>query len=120
MDNSRIKVSHKQGVCVVELLDENILKVEEAIINEISKSLLLVAEENAPVQMLLSFTRVKYLSSHMLATLIRLNKRIIEGKGTLKLCGMKPAIYEMFIITKLNQILDIYDDEQSALQSFGG
>jgi len=118
MPKSRIKVGHQQGITVVELLDENILKMDEAVINDISQSLFSLAEKNPPVKMLLSFARVEYVGSTILGTLIRLSKRIAQGKGTLKLCSIKPSIYEIFVITKLNQILDIYEDQQRALHSF--
>ena len=117
-EKHRIRVNYKQGVIVVKLLEENILKVDEAAVEEISNSLLWLAEKNAPAKMLLNFSRVEYLSSSMLGTLIRLKKRIVEGKGQFKLCCMHPAIYEMFKITQLNQILEIYEKEQEALGSF--
>ena len=120
MQKPRIKISHKQGITIVELLDKNILKMDEATIDDISKSLFCLAEKDPPVKMLLSFARVEYCGSAMLGTLIRLAKRIVQGQGTLKLCFIKPSVYEIFVITKLNQILDIYEDEQTALNSFGG
>ena len=72
MEESRIKVSHNQGITVVELLDERVL--DEVTINDITESLFLLVEDDAPIKMLLSFSKVKFLSSSMLGTLVRLNK----------------------------------------------
>ena len=35
-----------------------------------------------------------------------------------KLCGINPLISQLFKITKLDQILDIHEDEEDAMNSF--
>ena len=70
------------------------------------------------VQMLLDFTCVKYMSSMMLGTLVKLNKSIIEGGGSLKLCCINPTLYPVFEVTQLYRGLSIYEDEKMALESF--
>ena len=118
MENYQAKIEvKKEGVIsVVELLNEEIL--DESTIGDIADSLFAVVEDNNPVQMVLSFSRVKHLSSMALGTLIRLNKRIEEGGGLLKLCSIRSSLYEIFIITKLNKLFEIYDSEEAALSSF--
>jgi anti-sigma B factor antagonist len=58
------------------------------------------------------------MSSSALGMLITLHKRIREKNGQLKLCNIQPAIYEVFVITRLNEIFDIHQSQQQALQSF--
>lgn len=111
----RIAVSREGSITIVELLDEEIL--EEATINDIAESLFSVVLENAPVRMVLCFGKVKHLSSSALGTLIRLNKRIDESGGTLKLCDIKPSLQEIFVITKLNRLFDIHENKEMALGS---
>ena len=36
----------------------------------------------------------------------------------MKLCNIRPEIYEVFAITKLNKLFDIKDDEADALAAF--
>ena len=112
----RIEVTQSDGITTVYLLDEEVL--EEYAINEITESLFAVIDDCAPVKMVLSFARVKHLSSSALGTLIRLSKRIGETKGSLKLCDIKPNLYEIFVITKLNRLFDICDSEEAALEGF--
>jgi anti-sigma B factor antagonist len=38
--------------------------------------------------------------------------------GQLKLSNIRPEIYEVFAITKLNKLFDIKDDEADALAAF--
>jgi len=102
---------------VVELLDEEIL--DEITISEIAESLFSILEDKLPNRMVLSFDRVKHLSSMALGTLIRLNKRVEEHGGKLKLCEIRKSLYEIFEITKLNKLFDIYDSRDLAVSSFG-
>lgn len=113
----RIEVTHEAEITTVYLLDEEVL--EEYAINEITESLFSVIDDYAPVRMVLSFAKVKHLSSSALGTLIRLSKKIVESKGSLKLCDIRPNLYEIFVITKLNKLFDICDSEEAALKSFG-
>jgi len=112
----KIEVSHEGAVTVVELLDEEIL--EEGTINTIADSLFAVVADNPEIKLLLSFERVRHLSSSALGTLIRLNKRVEESNGMLKICHLRKSLLEIFKITKLNRLFDIYDDKAAALSSF--
>jgi len=118
MENQQARVAIKQqgDISIVELQDEEIL--DEITINEIADSLFSLVSENNPAKIVLSFVQVKHLSSMALGTLIRLNKRVEESGGQLKLCCIAKNLYEIFIITKLNKLFDIYDDEQGALAGF--
>ncbi len=113
---AKIQVRHHNGLTLVELLDEEIL--DESTIAAIAETLFAVVEDNAPVRMVLSFSRVKHLSSMALGTLIRLCKRVEESGGSLKLCNIRAALLEIFVITKLNKLFDICDTEEMAINSF--
>jgi len=115
-NSPKIKVTQENGISIVELLAEEIL--DEGTISTISESLFAVVEDHAPVRLLLSFERVKHLSSSALGTLIRLNKRIDETGGKLRLCEIKKNLYEIFTITKLNKLFDIFEDRETAIKSF--
>jgi len=112
----KIEVRHKNNVTVVELLVEEIL--EEGVIIDISDSLFSVAMDNPGLNIVLSFSKVKHFSSSALGMLIRMNKRVKEGGGTLKLCRIAPTLLEVFTITRLDKLFDIYTDEDQAVSSF--
>ena len=115
-NSARVEIRQKGDVTILELLDKEIL--DEVTINEISDTLFSVVAESSPLKMVLSFAQVKHLSSMALGTLIRLSKRIEEGGGALKLCNIAPALYEIFVITKLNRLFDIHESEEKAVESF--
>ena len=57
------------------------------------------------------------MSSSALGMLITLHKRIRERGGELRLCGIQPAILEVFVITRLNEIFQIAPTREQAVQS---
>jgi len=112
----KIEVNREGPILVVELLEEKIL--EEGRINELAQELFQVVQDNPGLHLLLSFSRVKHFSSALLGTLIRLNKRVSAGGGTLKLCQIRASLLEVFEITKLNKVFDIYRERTEALLSY--
>ena len=69
-------------------------------------------------KILLNFMNVEFLSSAALGKLITLDKKLKAAKGQLKLSSIRPEIYEVFAITRLNKLFDIHDDEADALATF--
>ena len=111
-----LEVRHEGPITVVELLNEEIL--EEGIINSIADSLFSVLADNPGLNLLVSFAKVRHLSSSALGILIRLNKRMQESGGVLKLCELQKSLHEIFVITKLNRLFEIYDSEETAISAF--
>ena len=66
----------------------------------------------------LDFDNVEYLSSAALGKLITMDKKVKAAKGKLRLCSIRPDIYEVFAITKLNKLFDIHDDREKAIEGF--
>jgi anti-anti-sigma factor len=69
---------------------------------------------------LLDFSEVKHLSSSILATLIKLHKKLQESGGTLALCSIDRDIYPVFEVTHLNKLLKTFEDRDEALRALGG
>lgn len=115
-DQPRLLVEPVNEVTVVTFKDKKIL--DEAIIQEVGDALFELVDKQFKSKLLLNFENVEYLSSAALGKLITLNKRIKEENGELKLCNIIPEIYEVFRITKLNRLFEIYDDMDQALRRF--
>jgi anti-sigma B factor antagonist len=64
------------------------------------------------------FSNVTYLSSSALGMLIGLQRRVVQNEGELKLAGIHPDIMEVFRITKLDTVFDIYKTTEAALEAF--
>ena len=115
-ENGRLEVSEVGGVTVVRFVDRKIL--DEANIQELGKELFALVEEDNRKSLLLNFANVEFLSSAALGKLITLDKKVKAHSGKLKLCNIRPEIYEVFAITKLNKLFDIREDEATGLDSF--
>ena len=119
MQNERLTVRHVDDVIVAEVLDKLIDRLDTQAVDEISHALLALAPKGTQVKLVVDFGRVGFMGSSLLGTLIRLRVRTVEDGGVLKICDLNAAIAEMLSITRLDHILDIYEDQQIALDSFG-
>jgi anti-sigma B factor antagonist len=100
----------------IELLDRNIL--EETGIQQIGDEIGQIIERQETPKLLISFENVEHLSSAALGTLITLNNKVQQKGGQLRLSNIDPQIKEVFSITKLNKLFQIYDDKDQARDSF--
>ena len=67
---------------------------------------------------MLNFTGVEFLSSAALGKLITLDRKVKAAKGRMKMSNIRPEIFEVFQITKLNKVFDIRTDESEAISAF--
>jgi len=111
----RIGVEYAENATIVTFTDERIL--EEKDIRALQESIMSVIEQAGRINLILDFYNVRFLSSAVLGLLIRISKKVYERDGQLRLCGINPKIYEIFRITRLTKIFDIYQDVKSAAES---
>ena len=108
----RISVEYVGNATIVTFTSEKIL--EEKDIQALQESIISVIEQAERINLILDFCNVRFLSSAVLGLLIRISKRVYQRDGQLRLCNINPKIYEIFKITRLTKIFDIYKDLESA------
>ncbi len=113
----RLNVTTEGDVTIAELTERKIL--DEVSIARIGEQLNALAAEVERPKLVVDFSSVSHMSSSALGMLITLNKRIRERDGRLRLCNIQPAIYEVFQITRLNEILEICQSRPEAVKSLG-
>ena len=101
-------------VCVASFVDKKIL--DEGNIQIIGNQLFSLVEEDGHQKIVLDFANVEYLSSAALGKLITMDKKVKAAKGKLRLCNVRPDIYEVFAITKLNKLFDMRETREQALE----
>ncbi len=112
----RISVEYIKNVTIITFTDEKIL--EENDIKVLQESIMSVVESaSGGINLILDFCNVRFLSSAVLGLLIRISKRIYEHEGRLRLCNINPRIHEIFKITRLTKVFDIYKDIESAIEN---
>jgi anti-sigma B factor antagonist len=111
-----VSVTRQKDVQIVEFTNNRIL--DEGNISEIGATLGSLIDEAGPPKLLLDFANVDHLSSAALGMLINVNNRIKQKNGQLRLTNIKPQIFEVFVITKLNKLFRILPTRPEALGSF--
>jgi anti-sigma B factor antagonist len=112
----RLDVNEVGDVTVVRFRDRKI--IDDINIQELGQELFRLIEQDHRQKLLLNFSSVDFLSSAALGKLITLDKKVKTHKGAMKLSNIRPEIFEVFAITKLNRLFDIQDDEADALATF--
>ena len=112
----RLEVADNGEISVVRFRDRKIL--DDASIQELGQELFNLVDVEMCQNIVLNFSKVDFLSSAALGKLITLEKKVKANKGKLRLSNIRPEILDVFVITKLNKVFQIYDDEAAALASF--
>lgn len=112
----RLDIDEQGDVTIAKFIDKKIL--DETNIQIIGNQLFGLVEEDGRQKIVLDFSNVEYLSSAALGKLITMEKKVKAAKGKLRLCSIRPDIYEVFAITKLNKLFKIYEDQEKALDGF--
>ena len=111
-----VSVTELKGIRIVEFTNSKIL--DEANIAAIQETLGALIDENENPRLLLDFNSVDHLSSAALGMLININNRVRQKNGQLRLANIKPQIFEVFVITKLNKLFKILPTRTEALANF--
>jgi anti-anti-sigma factor len=110
-----VKLRAKGGVVIADLAGEIRLTDDQA------PSLQRLIDEQlteGKSDILLNFARVDFIDSYGIGDVVASYLAVKEKKGRLKLAGLSPKIWLIFQYSGLTRILDIFDSEEQALQSF--
>lgn len=108
-------VREDEGVVIVTLQQPQIL--DAVTIERMAAGLKELFDRDAHDRFVFDFANVTYLSSSALGILIGLQRRAVQGKKQLKFAGIREGIMEVFRITKLDTVFDIYKDAKSASEA---
>jgi anti-sigma B factor antagonist len=87
-------------------------------VQDVSAELIDVLTSRREPKVVLNLSAAHFMSSAMLAHMVKLHRKIQEAKGRLRLCGLRPVIMDAFKVSHFDRIFDIYPDEVSALKKF--
>ena len=111
-----MKYETTEELLVIYLTEVKILN--EAGIQRIYKDVIEVIEKTEQPNVIIDFQCVQFMSSSALGMLVRIHKKCKEFEATLKLVNICADIRKVFEITRLDKILDIYDDPKEAVAAF--
>ncbi len=112
----RLDISEGGDVTVVRFRDRHISGMLE--IDELGRELYRLVEEQKHKHFILDFSNVDYLSSALIGKMLSLNAKVQARGGSVKLCSIRPEIFEVFHACKLDRIFPISKDVADAFPSF--
>ena len=110
-----LEVGKSGDLIVVRLGKHRVL--DELTVTTISDELLRVADRPDCRHLLLDFSGVAYLSSAMLAQLVRLHRKMVAKGEKLRLCGINSHLRSVFATTRLDRLFDITDNKADAVKA---
>lgn len=101
-------------IAVAEILKSEITMYE---IDIVKKDFAEVLEKDSK-DVILNFKNLDFISSLVLAGMVYLLKLTMDKGGKLKLCELRDKVKEVFKVTDLDKVFEIYPTESEALKSF--
>jgi anti-sigma B factor antagonist len=110
---SLLKTEVKEGIHVVQIVVADLLHDEPIdCIGEQIRDLI----QRGCRHLVIDFTPVQRMSSHMLGELVVLLKRMLAAGGKIVLCALAPEVRSTFALLRLDRIFSIRDTEEDALR----
>jgi len=107
-------VKKSGGIAVAEITKSEITMYE---IDMVKKDFSGILEKDSK-DVILNFKNLDFISSLVLAAMVYLLKLTKDKGGKLKLCELRDKVNEVFKVTDLDKVLEIYPTESEALKSF--
>ena len=108
-----IKERQNANVTILDLEGDVIMGGGTAKLRETITGLI----KNDKTDVLLNFQKVRYIDSSGTGELISSFESLTQIGGSLKLSNLTPKVDEVLTLSNMLQILDIFEDEASALNS---
>lgn len=112
----RIQAGKKGDIFIVQFKDKKIL--DDTALDEIRSEMAKLLGKAAGPDLLLDFSNVEFMSSAMLGLLGQLHRKVAAGQGRLKMCSIRPEIFQVFKLTNLDKLFSIHKDAPTALATF--
>jgi anti-anti-sigma factor len=116
-DYQYITYKNVDGVAVVNFL-ETVSMFDADKVHGVSEELIDLIQTKRYNKVLLNLSNAHFVSSAMLAHLVKLNRKVQEAKGKIRLCCLRPVIVDAFRVSNFDKIFEIFPDEVSALKKF--
>lgn len=101
-------------VTIAEFLKEEITMYE---IDKVKKEFLDLIDKDTG-NLLVNFKKIGFISSVVIAALVYILKKVKEKNGKLKFCELQDKVKEVFEITDLDKVFEIYLTENAAINKF--
>ena len=104
----------REGIVLIDLKGRLVAGENVAALREKVASLVAAARVNA----VLNLANVDYIDSSGLGALVMCFTTLRKAEGKLKLLNLTRRNVELLVLTKLETVFEVFDDEQQAINSF--
>jgi anti-anti-sigma factor len=112
-----LTVRFVDGVAVITFL-ESAAMIEGEKVDALAKDLFDVIDTKKYTKVVLNLYNAGYMSSAMLAVLVRLHRKMQDVKGKVRLCALRPPVMDAFKVSQFDRLFEIFADEDAALKKF--
>lgn len=84
----------------------------------VGKQLAALVRDEGCRKLIINFGNLDRLTTYLVGKIVAVHQLLESSGGRLAVCRVKPSVAEVFTILRLTRVLNIYEDEQGALQSF--
>jgi anti-anti-sigma factor len=116
-DYQYITYKNVDGVALVNFL-ETVSMFDGDKVRDVGNELMDLVESKKYTKLLLNMSNARFVSSAMLAHLVKLHRKVQEAKGKIRLCCLRPVIMDAFRVSNFDKIFEIFVDEAAALKKF--
>ena len=85
--------------------------------DELQKAIQTLGDEGNK-HLIINLSETQHLNSTALGVLISAHSNYVRRGGHMKLCAVDKRIENIFVITKLSMVFDVYSTEEQAIASF--
>lgn len=112
-----ITYKNVDGIAVVSFLG-SVSMFENDKVQSVGRELIDLIQVKRYPKLLLNMTNAGFVSSAMLANLVKVLNKAKEVKGKVRLCNLRPPVMDAFRVSNFDKIFEIFPDETSALKKF--
>ena len=111
-----LEIAHREreGVILMDLKGRITMGVEVAIFRDAVEKIAATSEP----KLLLNMTGVDYVDSTGLGAIVMCSTRVKGANGQAKLVNVNRRNIELMVMTKIDTIFEVYEDETDAINSF--
>lgn len=113
-----LDVTQEGDITFCSFVDSKIL--DEAKVQQIGSELFALIDQDDVTKLVMDMHRIQFINSSMLGRLTMLENKSRKLAKPLVFCGIRPEVYDIFAITKLNlvyQIVPTIDEARQAIES---
>ncbi|MEW6250306.1 MAG: STAS domain-containing protein [Planctomycetota bacterium] len=111
-----VAVEELAELVVCHVLAESL---DEEHVHQVQSEVRAAAEANPGRPCILDLARVSFVPSLSLAALIRIHSEFHARQQRLLLAALQPQVHDVFVMTRLDRVFELYDDLPAALRAVG-